>query len=127
MDPASRPEFNRLVAELRAAGDRRMSQRAERRAQFAQITQKALALQARQLLQAPQHDAGAHREEQRRQRRAQHEAIMTQAVQACREESMQDRGGAAAPARRRAGRAAGRTSAVVCLLVAWRVREQILW
>ena len=84
MDPASppdRPEFDQLVAALRAAGDRRMAERAERRALFAEVTAKAEALRAPQ---APQHDAGAHQEERRRQLREQHQKIMQKALDACR-------------------------------------------
>jgi DNA-binding protein H-NS len=84
MESEPRPAFDALVAALRAAGDRRRVQCAERRALFAEVTQKAAALQATQPPQAPQHDAGAQREEQRRQLREQHQEIMRKALAACR-------------------------------------------
>jgi hypothetical protein len=82
MEPDPRPAFDRLVAELRAAGDRRMAQRAERRASLLlDITQKAQALRAPQ---PSQRDAVVSPEEQRQQRRARHEDVMAKAVAACR-------------------------------------------
>ena len=87
-----RPAFDRLLAELRAAGDARMAQRQQRRAQpaVAKAQPPAATLEAMKAatLKAPPEaaeiPAGDSAGDRRAQRRAQHAEVMQQAMEACR-------------------------------------------